>query len=240
MTGDADDSVAPDHFARLVITRIVLPDVNAVTAELCGQIGPIVQDECRTGALRDRHQAFDGAANVIVACGEPNNHCSESSTAWDGSTTVALLRFDLSPICPGSIVQTAQLELTTTDDNLGSNGTVAVYMMLEDWDEGGGNIGGNTGFANWTERKSGVAWSGPGASPPSREAQPIHTFLPTDTNHQYKEALPPASIQKWVTTPSSNFGLAVLVINGDSDVSFSTREGSDKTAPGLVIESIAP
>ena len=48
------------------VGHIVLPNMDAVGAQFCGQVGPIVDDERDVGSLRDRHQNGCGAADIVI------------------------------------------------------------------------------------------------------------------------------------------------------------------------------
>ena len=66
VTGHADDAVG-HQAARFGIRRVVLPDMHAVTAQFCGQVGTVVQDEGGVMGLHRRAQRVGGAADFIVA-----------------------------------------------------------------------------------------------------------------------------------------------------------------------------
>ena len=67
MAGDADDPILADQRPRLRISHIILPDMDAVRAELRREIGTVVQDEGDARGLRDRYQHIGGAADVVVS-----------------------------------------------------------------------------------------------------------------------------------------------------------------------------
>lgn len=178
-----------------------------------------------------------GAALTLALC----NTCSAGGAPWDGSVAVSLLRFDTTPICPGSTIQSAELLIDTTDDNLGA-GLVGVFVVREQWDEGSGGTGGAAGAANWTERQVGVAWSAAGVGTPgSRDAAPVATFAPLDKNVPYSVTLSPLVVQDWLANSGTNFGLLLAITSGGSDCQFYSREGGALTQrPGLRVTAKAP
>jgi hypothetical protein len=171
-----------------------------------------------------------GAATTLVLC----NLCDAEGLPWNDSTAVALLRFDTSALCPGSTILNATLELDTTDDNLGS-GAVGVFTLLESWTEG--NNAGSAGVANWSQRTAGAPWTNQGAGPPSsREDSLLVEFSPTATSEPYSVAIPATTVQTWLEKPTMNFGLALAISRGTSDVQFVSREGADAAKrPGLKV-----
>ncbi len=134
----------------------------------------------------------------------------------------ALLRFDLSSIPPGALVLGATLEVWTGPDS--SVSAARVIPMLEAWDEG--NQVDASGFANWVFRKPGFAWSGEGATPPSRAAQYVVEFLPNDAETPYGMLLPNLLVQNWIDLPAANFGIAIVPVSDNSDFDLKSSEST--------------
>jgi len=66
VTGDADDAVLTHRGARVVIGGVFLSHMNAIGSKFRSEVGPVVQDKGRAAALRDGHQDFARAKNLIV------------------------------------------------------------------------------------------------------------------------------------------------------------------------------
>jgi hypothetical protein len=214
------------------------PSRSVTTSIMGARTGGTGQASMADTFLVSKNQGQNyGAAPTLALC----NGCSASDTPWNDSTALALIHFDMAAICPGSTVLSAELQLDTTDDNLGS-GTVGVFVMLEAWDEGNGTASGSSGAASWNDRLPGTAWSNDGAgAPASRESTPIATFQPLDKNVEYSIPLPVAVVQKWLTAPETNFGFALVITSGNSDVQFHSRESIYvNKRPGFVVTSQAP
>ena len=179
-----------------------------------------------------------GAAETLALC----NGCNAGSgDPWNGSISVVLLRFDISAICPGSTIVSATLQVTTTNDELGS-GEVGVFTVLEAWDEGDGPADGAIKAASWDDRKPNMSWTNKGAgSPTSHDPMVLATFSPQTAHRPYPLVIPPPVVKKWLDMPATNFGFEIAITSGNSDTQFVSREGSpDTERPVLRVTSIAP
>ena len=124
-----------------------------------------------------------------------------------------VVRFDTSAIPTTAVVMMAEMSLFDDGDAGMAN---TVYPLLESWDEA---------TATSNQRMTGVAWAGAGATPPSRGATAIGTFTPATANTTYTFPLTTAVVQGWVTTPATNFGVAIATTNSDGS-RFASRERS--------------
>ena len=132
-----------------------------------------------------------------------------------------LVRFDVSAIPSTAIVMTAEMSLYCDTD---PGEAVSIYQMLESWDEA---------TATSNQRSTGVAWLGAGATPPSRSATAIGTVTPANANQTYTFAIAAATAQTWITTPATNFGVAIATTNTNGP-RFRTREkGTASQRPSL-------
>ncbi len=123
----------------------------------------------------------------------------------------ALVRFDISAIPTTAVVMSAQLALYDDGD---PGQTCSIYPLLESWDEA---------TATSNQRATGMAWLGAGATPPSRSATACGTITPTNANQTYTASLTTAIVQGWVTTPGTNYGVAIATTNSDGP-RFGSRE----------------
>jgi hypothetical protein len=124
---------------------------------------------------------------------------------------VILLQFDLSALAPGTAITAAELHIWTAAD---PGEPCSFYEVLEAWDEG---------TATWNSRANGQLWTTAGAYPPSRASTVAGTISPSATNTEYTVTIDPAVVASWVTTPATNFGLAMATVNNDGP-RFESRE----------------
>jgi hypothetical protein len=160
--------------------------------------------------------------DTYLSSGNPddNKGAKDAFYATTADTRHALLRFDLSSIGPDAAVVAASLELWTTD--FATDGPLRAYPILEAWDEGNQDDAG--GVANWTYRKLFVEWSGEGATPPSRGTVAVAEIEPGITQAAFTMPLPVDLVQDWVSSPASNFGLALVAVSRDGDFGFASSE----------------
>jgi hypothetical protein len=188
-----------------------------------------------------------GALDMLFACNKCTCAQDCESIAGGDDDVVTLLKVDLSADVPScSEVMFAQLVIDTTDDNLGAGSDVAVYPLLEAWDEGNGAVAaGTTGAASWQARAGANLWRTAGAgvggtSGDSRSTTAMATFDPNADNTTFTVLLEKTVVQGWVDNPATNHGMAILVINNPSDVHFWSTEAVDSDRPALQIAYFAP
>lgn len=158
--------------------------------------------------------ALGGAANLIV----------------DGDTTpaVGMVRFDLSAIPTTATVQSAVLHIWASND-LGD--PVTVYQMLESWDEAS---------TTWLVRSTNVGWSAPGAAPPSRSTTPLATIATAADYYEEKTGtIANSVVQGWVTSPATNFGLALATATADGSA-WRTRENTTAENHPIFVVTYVP
>jgi hypothetical protein len=131
-----------------------------------------------------------------------------------GTPATALWRVDLSSVPATATVTAAELHIVVANDTGNSS---FVFEMLESWSEAN---------ATWNRRDTDVSWSGQGASPPSRGQTaiggPVLGFPSGNLN------VVPISLEivnKWVQTPATNFGAAMVMGNSDG-TNYRTRNDS--------------
>jgi hypothetical protein len=157
--------------------------------------------------------AFGGAANMLA----------------DGDTTpaTALLYIDLSTIPTTATVMSAVLHVWVSNDT-GAN--VNVYKMAQSWNEAS---------ATWLVRSTGVGWASPGAAPPSRETTVLATFTPDAIYAEKVGAIDSDIVQGWVTTPATNYGLAIVTADADGS-SWRTRENTTVANRPILVVTYLP
>src|SRR5262249_20882180 len=125
----------------------------------------------------------------------------------------AMIRADLSTIPTTATVQSVVLHIWVSSD---VGDTVSLFQMLEAWDEAN---------ARWIERAPGMNCSAAGAAPPSRATMSLATLTPDVTFTEQTATLPTTVVQGWVTTPATNFGLAIATTKADGST-WRTRENA--------------
>jgi hypothetical protein len=127
-----------------------------------------------------------------------------------------LLRFDLTSIPTSARVVTVELQLVNEPGSRSVDG-VRVHKLLEAWTET---------QASWQQRTTGVNWSVIGADPPTSRLSSFEVeFFPNTDGGTYAFPLPLALVQGWVSTPSTNFGIA-FECNTDDGVDFISSEAT--------------
>lgn len=153
------------------------------------------------------------AADTFLASDLPASVFSDQISALaDGDIQrTALFRFDLSTISTTSVVTGAELVIWTDFD---AGGPCTLYPVLQAWDEA---------TATWNVRTAGTNWTAAGAAPPSRGTSAIGTVNPGTADTAYTITLDTATVAGWVTSPGTNFGLAIITTESNG-TRFSTKE----------------
>lgn len=150
---------------------------------------------------------------------------SGKTSSEDFGVRRALLRFDLSGIPPGSVVNSASLTLKCSRHPF-SNPTPqthTLHRVLADWGEGTSDAGASgqgalatAGDATWTQRFYGAAnWATPGgdlvAAPSGATVVGTCTDMGdlTDVTFASSPQLV-ADVQVWASSPGTNFGWALV------------------------------
>jgi len=149
-----------------------------------------------------------------------SNYGGSTSLGCEGTEKRALLRFDLSSLAPGTPVTSALLRLHFS---AGGASTVNLHPVLEAWTEG--TQSGTAGVVNQVQRTAGTSWTTAGAGSPGSAGASIASFAASTGANTV--ALPAATVQGWVNTPSTNFGV-VIACSGDS--SFSSSENATSSS----------
>ncbi len=127
----------------------------------------------------------------------------------------AMLRFDLSMIPAGSIVQSATANFFATQ---GNSNPVFVHQVTMDWTEMG---------ANWSNSAN------------AYNPTPIGSFIPT-TNNQYYSINVTSLLQQWVNNEVPNRGLMLIASPAASETRYATREQSGTAQDPYISITLAP
>jgi len=182
--------------------------VNPLTADLTA-----VADTYISNASKEATKNFGGATGLI-ADGNP-----------DKST---LVRWDLSNIPAGSVVHSATLSVNVSGT---SGDTYEIYEVLQNWAES---------QATWTKATSTTNWSTTGAQGTARGTTVLGTISASTVGVRTvalgADGL--AAVQRWVNTPSSNFGLILqdYANSTNDDLVISSREtATSSNRPRLIL-----
>jgi hypothetical protein len=201
-TGPASDANTPDGPSPADATPIDAAPIDAVTS-----------------ASATDHVAI---ADVYLNSVEPDSSMAgDAFVIVDGNPLgVGLLQFDLTALAATQVIA-AELHIWTDFD---PGNTVQIAVMLESWTESG---------ATFNDRSTNLEWSATGAgTPTSRSTVSIGSFTPNAQFTEFTVPLDAAAIASWVTSPATNFGLAIFSVNSDGP-RFVSREGPVDRRPTL-------
>jgi len=234
--------------------------VLAVTATACGRSGFGIEVDAARGSGGPDGALVDGDGSVIVdpidaplgsavvkfgetptsnvmgvtadtylngeAGSTGNNYGASTSLQAESTQDHAFVKFTITAIPAGKTVLAARLHLYS-QTSFAAGGVV--YPVLQDWTEGGNS--GTAGIANWNMRTATQSWSTAGGSAGAQ----IATFTTPSGAGEFGIDLPVATVQGWVNTPSSNFGVMISATGG-ADLSFSSsNNATPANRPELVV-----
>ena len=191
-------------------------DAPMIDAPIDARVG----NEAPVSAMTD---VTSGADVYLRTSSSPNENTNDRDyVIVDGDLiATAIMRFDLSAIPSSAVVTAAELVLYVDGD---PGAPVSVYQLLESWDEA---------TATSNQRAAGMAWLGAGATPPSRGTTAIGTLSPATPNVLVSGAIALPTVQSWVTTPATNFGIAIATTNADGPRFASRERGTVAQRPVL-------
>lgn len=194
----------------------VLQGIGGVPPTFCG-----VQMDIPPGA---NAVVLDATADTQLEKASPTTNQGNLETCvvkGGANERHCLLRFDLTSLATSTQVVGGCLTLVVQDPS-GSN--FPSYELLRNW--------GHT-TATWQRATTGVNWERPGAWGATDSAATVVATLPKNRAGWLMVPLMTSLVQKWVATPSSNYG---IVFGGSSTdgVSFSTLE-TDGNTPQLYV-----
>ena len=165
--------------------------------------------------------------------GTGSNHGSELGL-WeigaDSFRTFPLIRFDLSPFAGQTVSGsgTLTLNVVSTFSGLAVSQTVEVHAILVSWVEGT------------------VTWNSFGPGPISgtnydATALQTATLSVSPGSVVTYNNIPAATIQSWINTPASNFGILLLSTTNvnQQDIVFASRESTAAIGPQLTFNAVA-
>jgi len=173
--------------------------------------GPPIPPVMRFGA---RTGAEDGALDDVFLDGQNNWGVHIDLHVTDDPYGPVLIRANLASVPTNANVTSARLSLYVSYQDFPMGTKLDVFVMNESWTEGDKDNA--VGVANVDERNAGEMWSASGARSPSRDANAVATTtIAADTgpDGEVSITIPPAVVEGWIATPSSNHGIAIVVQN---------------------------
>jgi hypothetical protein len=169
--------------------------------------------------------AYAGTRDAYVSEGDPDGAFGAAAALFadgddlpgTGLDLAALLRWELSAIPPGSVIEAVELTLQVTDH---SPASYAVYELRAPWVEA---------EVSWNEAAAGSPWEVPGAQGPQDRASEVLGLVSAAQSGSYSVSLNGAgvaAVQRWVDDPASNHGLIIAATDVNDGVDFVSRESA--------------
>ncbi len=176
------------------------------------------------------------ADNTIFSEGELSNGAGQNLFAGftnGGAERRALIKFDLSSIPAGSVIERVEISLTVNKTGTG-DALFAIHPLTADWGEGPSDAAANEGRgqaaqpgdATWLERFLGdeLPWATPGGDFGDQSAA---ITIGGEGPVSFESEALTADVQRWLDDPESNFGWILRTLaEGRSAKRFGSREGA--------------
>ena len=147
----------------------------------------------------------------------------------------ALMRWDLSSIPVGSVIQDARLELYASYRHPAAQIEIGAYEVLVPWQESS---------ATWNVASTGVPWAQAGCKAIGVDrggsAAATTTILAASPVPGWYAWTITGLVQEWVSDPASNQGLILVASGGTVDCDFFSSEASPTFQPRLIVEYLSP
>lgn len=178
-----------------------------------------------TVSFQNGVNSYTGTRDTSLVENAPTTlHGSNTTVLVDGDEPVgsgkdasALVKWSLSGIPSGSIIQSAVITFQVTN---ASSNTYSVYALTRAWDEAS---------ATWQRANSTTTWEVAGAKGASDRSSTVLGTLSASATGTYSLTLNSAGIarvQQWLDTPSSNFGLILASSSNTDGVDLASSESA--------------
>ncbi|MBC7224753.1 MAG: DNRLRE domain-containing protein, partial [Anaerolineae bacterium] len=150
---------------------------------------------------------YTGMEDTFIDAWSPTSNYGYATYLAARATNIrpALLRFDVSAIPPGSLVDEAKLALYVYDRSNASGLVAQVYGVLRQWTEH---------QATWQLAAVANPWEVAGCDGPTDRASIITDQVVWDTIGAWHEFDITPLVQGWVDNPASNYGLIIKPLAG--------------------------
>jgi hypothetical protein len=228
------------RFGRLCLIVVLAAAIHACErGEQAGETTRALSAP-QTLALREGTSGYAGTTDTRLSQNAPTtNYGTATSLSADGDDpagtgrdSVVLLRWDLSAIPPGSVIQSASLTFNIVNASANS---YPLFALGRAWSESS---------ATWQQAAAGAPWQTAGAAGAGdREATALGSIAASATG-SYTVALNAAGLVKiteWVDAPASNFGFIIASASNTDGVDIATSEnGTVSSRPLLSVTFVAP
>ncbi|MCW5849559.1 MAG: DNRLRE domain-containing protein, partial [Anaerolineae bacterium] len=222
--------------------QVAPPGGNIVTWDLGSSCPAVAGVTAATGtALCPSSVSLTSVADTHLRFGDPTKNYGSDTTmltrpANASSLKHSLVRFDVSSIPAGAVIQSATLNLTVTGAR-SSNHFDKVYRMLTAWTEGTGTTGSG---ASWNTRDGSNGWLFGGFTSNDYDPTLLGTITPNANGLKTLDVT--AAVDAWVNGGQPNNGLAVVSTGTDGgDAKYATREdGTASRRPSLSVVYLLP
>lgn len=234
-------------------SRLAVGAVGALALNGCGQVGTseelgVVQQLGLTGGsngvggcqaatggtggagetvavFRDG-TAYSGTIDTMLEQSVPNtNKGTETDIVLKGGANKrhGLFRWDLSSLPSNTTIRGGCLQLKVQDPSAQS---YQVFEVLRLWTEA---------QATWNVAYIGSPWNGAGAWGVGDTGSDIVGTIPANATGVVTIPLSTALVQRWVSNPSQNFGVALGNNSSNDGISLASSEAPAADRPGLLI-----
>jgi hypothetical protein len=149
-----------------------------------------------------------------------------------GQNLYSLLRWDVSAIAPGSVVESVSITILVTNPTIQAH---PVYRLTRNWVDR---------QANWNISETGINWELPGASGTTDHSSTVLGSVQVNANGKYTFPLNSAGIsvvQDWVNNSSNNYGLIIGDTNlADGLAFYASNTSTAANRPSLSITYSQP
>ena len=211
-------------------TRTPTPTQTPTAGPPIATATPLPGGDTYSITFRQGVNGYAGVEDAKISRWSPSTNYGDSKylSVRARDVTNSLLRFDLSSIPTGAVVESATLSIYCYGTSNGNPLTAEIYGLRRPWEEGS---------ATWSQASDGNPWGEAGAYGSSdRDASPADSVQIQDT-HAWHNWDVTSLAQKWVSDPQSNYG---VVIQAHSSVAVAyyclSSEGTDvNSRPTLAV-----
>ncbi len=196
---------------------------------------PLSGGETYTVVLRQGTDGYEGTDDATISRWSSNANYGNSNTLTIRAKDVmnTLIRFDLSGIPTGAVVEEATLSIHCSATSNGNPLTAEVYGLRRPWDENA---------VTWNHASGGQPWEQAGAygdtdkaadSVDSVQIQRLRTWYDWDVT---------SLVQEWVSNPQSNYG-AIIQAHSSIAVAYYCESSENRTVnfrPALTVKYRIP
>ncbi|MBT8064024.1 MAG: DNRLRE domain-containing protein, partial [Gammaproteobacteria bacterium] len=234
LAGDRDVRLTSSAMTSGSSYTLVVNNVQDLSGNTIAADSPVDYDYFETQTLAFQQgiapdPGYSGAADAYIREASPDTaHGLETTLQVDGDEPSGtgtdmniLLRWDVSQIPPGSVVESASLVLEVTNP---SNGVYECFGLLTGWSQSG---------TTWNLAEVGTPWGTPGAESASDRGAAVACTITAGSTGSLLVPLNAsglALVQSWVDDPAANHGLIVSDPSTTDGADFHSSESATAVA----------